>query len=98
LSLLLAAGLAYLPYRLLDGTGVSDAPRLRAQLAETLEDTETLRRENAQFRRDCEALRSDPSAIEDIARDEMGMVHDNELIILVESAREAHQDGAEVRP
>lgn len=84
LALLLAVGLAYLPYRLLDGTGVSDAPRLRAELSETLDEIDRVRRENLQLGRECEALRTDPTAIEDIARDEIGMVHPGEVVIRVE--------------
>ncbi|HUH03734.1 MAG TPA: septum formation initiator family protein, partial [Kofleriaceae bacterium] len=84
LALLLALGLAYLPYRLLDGTGVSDAPRLRSELSESRVESERLRRENLQLARECEALRTDPTAIEDIARDEIGMVHPGEIVIRVE--------------
>lgn len=84
LAVLLAAGLAYLPYRLLDGTGVSDAPRLRAELSETRAESERMRRENQQLARECEALRTDPTAIEDIARDDIGLVHPGEIIIRIE--------------
>jgi cell division protein FtsB len=84
LAVALAVGLAYLPYRLLDGTGVSDAPRLRDELADTKKEINRLRRENARHRRQIEALKSDPAAIEDIARDEIGLVHKDEIVIRVE--------------
>lgn len=87
LAFALAAGLAYAPYRLLDGTGVRDAPHLAEELAETRADIDRLRRENARQKRTISALKSDSTAIEDIARDEIGMVHAGELVIRVEESR-----------
>lgn len=86
LAFALAIGLAYLPYKLLDGTGVSDAPRLRAELERTRADIDRLRRDNARHRREIEALKNDSTAIQDIARDEIGLVHPGELVIRVEVA------------
>jgi len=86
LSLLLAVGLAYLPYRLQAGAGVGDVARLRGELQETRAKIRKLSLDNARYRRDVDALKNDPSAIEDIARDEIGLVHDGELVIRVVGA------------
>jgi len=77
--------LAYLPYRLLDGSGVSDAPRLRDEVAATRAEAAELHRTNHQLRMDIHALKSQPAAIQDIARDEIGMVHAGEIVIRVEA-------------
>ncbi len=84
LALALAAGLAYLPYRLRD-TGPT-APQLEAELARTRAETARLRAENARHAREIEALRTDPEAVEDLARDDLGMVREGELIIRLEGA------------
>ena len=84
LALALAAGLAYLPYQLLDGRGLRVIPKLEEDLAHTREKIGELRVENKQYRRETEALKTDPHAIEDIARDEVGMVRPGELVIRVE--------------
>ena len=80
----LAAGLAYLPYRLRD-SGPS-APQLEAELARTRAETARLRAQNARDAGEIEALRTDPAAVEDLARDDLGMVREGELIIRIEAA------------
>jgi cell division protein FtsB len=79
LAVALAAGLAYLPYRLRDGG--PGAEQLADDLARTRTETARLRAENARYAREIEALESDPQAIEDLARNDLGMVRDGELII-----------------
>jgi cell division protein FtsB len=84
LAIALAAGLAYLPYRL--SGGGPGAPQLADELARTRAETARLRTENARFAREIEALKSDPAAIDDLARDDLGMVREGELIIRLEKA------------
>jgi len=77
---LLVMAIVAVPLRILDPQGL---PRYRV-LAEELRDVkganEHLEREVRSVARDVEALRSDPAAIERIARDELGMARDGELI------------------
>jgi cell division protein FtsB len=98
LAFVLAAGLAYLPYRLLDSPGVRQAPQLSNELAETREAIESLRIENERYRREIDALKNEPEAIEDIARSELGMVRPGEVVIRVDDSactgRAATAEGA----
>ena len=58
-------------------------PRYRALLAKSEEvrrENERLRREVRSLRREVEALKRDPRAVERIARDELGMLREGELI------------------
>lgn len=84
LATALAVVLAYFPYRLLDGASVRKAEELRVQYRRTMEASRKLAGENDRLRREVDALKSDVSAIEDIARDELGMVRPGEIIIRIE--------------
>lgn len=84
LATALATGLAYFPYRLLDGSGARKAEELRQQYERTVAASRSLAAENARLRREIRALKTDVSAIEDIARDELGMVRPGEIIIRIE--------------
>lgn len=80
----LATALAYFPYRLLDGSGAQRASELRAQYERTRAASEVLSEENMQLLREISALERDSGALEDIARNELGMVFPDELIIRIE--------------
>jgi cell division protein FtsB len=82
----LAIALAYLPYRLLDGASARKAQALREQYQRTVAATRVLAEENERLRHQIDALKSDVSAIEDIAREELGMVRPGEVIIRLEEA------------
>jgi cell division protein FtsB len=86
LATVMALALAYLPYRLLDNASARKAQNLREQYQRTLAATRVLAEENERLRHQIEALRSDVSAIEDIAREELGMVRPAEVIIRIEEA------------
>jgi cell division protein FtsB len=87
LASLLALALAYLPYRLIDSAGERKANRLSAELDRVRAKSASLAETNAALRRDIEALRNDPHAIVDIARDELGLVRPGELVIRIENQR-----------
>ncbi|ACY12959.1 Septum formation initiator [Haliangium ochraceum DSM 14365] len=94
LATALATALAYFPYRLLDGSSERKAAALRAQYEQTVTDTQRLANENQRLRRQIEALKGDVGAIEDIAREELGMVRPNEVIFRIEEVRgEVHEGG-----
>ncbi len=82
----LAVALAYLPYRLLDGSGARKADELRVQYERTIAAKRTLAMDNERLRRQIEALKNDIVAVEDIAREELGMVRPGEIIFRIEEA------------
>jgi cell division protein FtsB len=84
LATALAMVLAYFPYKLMDGSGERKADELGRQYERTVEARRALAVENARLRREIEALKNEVSAIEDIAREELGMVHPGEVIIRIE--------------
>lgn len=86
LATALAIALAYLPYRLLDGDAARKAQSLREQHQRALAASRVLAEENERLRYEIEALRSDVTAIEDIAREELGMVRPGEIILRMEEA------------
>ena len=92
LAALIALALAYLPYRLIDGSGERKANRMRAELERIRAESASLAGTNAALRRDIEALKNDPHAIVDIARDELGLVRPGELVIRIEGQRRPAAD------
>ena len=87
LATALATSLAYVPYRLLDPVGTAHLSELRTELDETMSEQRRLQRENEQLRREIQGLRGDPAVIEDIARDDLGMVRDDEIVIRIDRTR-----------
>jgi cell division protein FtsB len=85
LACALAAGLAYLPYRLLDPAGSERLESMRDELFRARGEIDALGAENAALATQIRALKEDPRAIEDIARLDLGMVRPGELVIRVEA-------------
>jgi len=77
---LLVLSIVAVPLRILDEQGLPRYRALKGELREVEAQNERLRREVRDLDRQVDALRSDPAAIERIARDELGMVRDGELI------------------
>ena len=77
---LLVIAIVAVPLRILDEQGLPRYRVLRAELVEIQAENERLERRIRRLQRETEALRTDPSAIELIARDELGMVRDDELV------------------
>lgn len=84
LATVVAAVLAYLPYKLLDGSGAQKTKALGTQLRRLSVEIDKVDAENAQLRRDIHALRTDQAAIEDVARDELQMVYPDEIVIRID--------------
>lgn len=84
LAAALAASLAYVPYRLLDPASARTVAAMRAELERTRARQRELAEQNAEFRRDIDGLRADPRAVEDVARDELGMLRPDEIAIQIE--------------
>ncbi len=83
-ALLLAGAIAYLPYHLVGSTSGAQLERVEHELGRVRGDIAARRVDNAELRRDIEALSSDPGAIEDIARRDLGMVRPGEVILRFE--------------
>jgi len=79
LALAVALAVAFVPWQL--GGGGDRAARLDAQLERVREEVRALEEDNARLVHEVEALRTDPQAIEDHARDELGMVYPGELVL-----------------
>lgn len=77
---LLVMAIVAVPLRILDEQGLPRYRLLEQELREVDAQNQRLEREVRDLTRDVEALRSDPAAIERIARDELGMVRDEELV------------------
>lgn len=91
IRLALAAGVAlavaYLPWRI--ASGGDGADRLKGQLERIRSEAAALEAENARLAREIHALRTEPQAIEDHARDELGMIYPGELVLSVTPREEA---------
>jgi cell division protein FtsB len=77
---LLVTAIVAVPLRILDEQGL---PRYRALLHQRnaiRAENERLRREVRDLERDVQALRTQPETIERIARDELGMVREGEIV------------------
>lgn len=77
---LLVVSIVAVPLRMLDPQGLPRYRVLRAELDEVRTENERLRNEVRTLERQVSALKRDPAAIERIARDELGMVRDGEIV------------------
>lgn len=80
----LAAALAYVPYRVYGSEGYVHYRSLKRQHAALIDGNARLRHENARLRREIRRLRDDLGAIEAVARDELGMVLPGEIVFQIE--------------
>ncbi|MEZ4400251.1 MAG: septum formation initiator family protein [Kofleriaceae bacterium] len=80
LALVVAGTIAYIP-----AGGVDDrAARLRQQLEDARAELTTLRAGNHALAAEIDALRTDPTAIETRARDDLDMVYPSEMVFRLE--------------
>lgn len=78
---LMVMAIMTVPTLVLDEQGLPRYRRLQSELEGLRASNEELAREIAALKREVEALRTDPGYVERIARDELGMVRDEELVI-----------------
>ena len=69
--------------------GLLETMRARRQHAELTASIDRLRGENAQLREETRRLREDPSAIESLARQELGLIRPGEVLFIVRDAKPA---------
>ena len=77
---LLVLSIVSVPLAILDEQGLPRYRALKSELAEVRRVNERMRRDVEDLQREVAALRSDPEAIERIARDELGMVREDEIL------------------
>ena len=68
------------PVRILSEDGLPRYRRLQDQLTRIRRDNVELRRDIERLNREVDSLRTDPAAIERIARDELGLVRPGEFV------------------
>ena len=78
--LLMVMAIMTVPTLVLDEQGLPRYRRLRGEVAELRDSNEELVREISRLKSEIEALRGDPSYVERIARDELGMVRADEVV------------------
>jgi cell division protein FtsB len=81
---LLAGLAAYLPHRVQESDGYVRMTRMQEELGELDRRALSLRRENQTLRGDIRRLRVDLEAIDRVARDDLGLVQPEEIVIQVE--------------
>jgi cell division protein FtsB len=67
--------------------GLLDTMRARRQHAEISATIERKRQENARLREEIRRYREDPSAIEALAREELGLMRDGEILFIVRDVK-----------
>lgn len=77
---LLVLAIVTVPLSILDDAGLPRFRALRGELAEVERVNDRLRRDVEDLDREVDALRTDPEAIERIARDELGMIRQDEIL------------------
>ena len=77
---LLIVSIVSVPLSILDEQGLPRYRALRGELSEVERVNDRLRRDVEQLHREVDGLRQDPAAIGRIARDELGMIRDDEIL------------------
>ena len=72
---------------LVGNRGLLETVRARRQYADLAADLARKRRENAQLRESIHRLRDDPNTIESVAREELGLIRDGEVLFILRDAR-----------
>jgi cell division protein FtsB len=70
--------------------GLLESIRARRNHRELSASIERLRSENIQLREEVRRLLEDPSTIESLAREELGLIRPGELLFIVKDAKPAH--------
>jgi len=84
---LIAVVAAAWPYRLIGGSASDEVDRLAGELDRTRRAAAVQRRHIAELRREIDALADEPTAIEEFARRELGMVRPGEVVLRFESGK-----------
>lgn len=77
---LLVVAVVLVPVRMFEPEGLPRYRALKTELAAAKAENARIQREVGELSREVESLRSDPHAVERVARDELGMVRADELV------------------
>lgn len=77
---ILATALFSVPLILFSSTGLSRLSSLRAERESAREEVSRIEEEIRQLRAAVERIKSDPAAVERVARDELGLVRQTEVV------------------
>ena len=69
--------------------GVLERMRARKQFEAVSQSIEALKQENTELRNDVRRLREDPSAIEFLAREELGLIKPGEVLFIIKDVKPA---------
>ncbi len=83
LAAFVVCGIAYGALR--DEEGVMHVFRERSRLQELSHSVNSLRDENSRLRAQIKALREDPRAVERLAREDLGLSREGEIVFILES-------------
>lgn len=84
IAFLLAMGIGSLPLSAYGPSGIPHISRLNRDLNWLVKTNASIRSENDMLRVHIERLQKDPAAIERVAYDELGYVHENDIIFQLE--------------
>ena len=90
--------LTYLPYQIYVRSGLAHTLVLRRDLTALHAHNQELAAENERLAREAEALRADPTAIERVARDELGWVRAGEVVVDLSPAPSPSPPPSDIRP
>jgi cell division protein FtsB len=67
--------------------GLMESMRARREYHEVSASIESLKRENAKMREEVRRLKDDPAAIEWVARQELGLIRDGEVLFIIKDEK-----------
>jgi cell division protein FtsB len=76
----MAVALVSVPVQVFSRNGLPQLRQLEAERARTTEQEHLLSQEIVQLRAEVERIKNEPSAVEQVARDELGLVRPNEVV------------------
>lgn len=82
--MLLAAGLAYVPYQAYGPSGIGRVLQLERDLERLARENRQVAQHNARMRLQIRRLRESELELERVARDELGLVRENDLVFVFE--------------
>lgn len=77
---LIGVALVSVPVQVFSRSGLPQLRHLEEERVRLLEQEQQLRHEIAQLRAEVERIKNDPSAVEQVARDELGLVRPTEVV------------------
>jgi cell division protein FtsB len=77
---LMGSALGSVPVQIFSDTGLPQLRHLEEEKAKTTEQESRLSQEIAEIRAEVERIKADPAAVEQVARDELGMVRQTEVV------------------